>query len=64
MFIELTENSQKRSKLSINLNHLQSFEGNKHGTVLTMYGYGLPVLESYEQVKKLIENEVAAERGY
>jgi len=64
MFIELTS---RVGKITFNINHVSDFQGgvtNDGCNLIMSDGNRVEVEESYEQVKELIKNEVAAERGY
>ena len=66
MFIELTYLGDM--KITVNINKIIAYSRNgkdENGTVINfgMDDY-ITVKESYEQVKKLIKDEILAERGY
>lgn len=61
MFIELTVDGLK---VSVNLNQIVSFNKYNEKTRFLIEGSEVVFDESYEQVKELIKQEVAAERGY
>ena len=66
MFIELTYLGDM--KITVNINKIIAYSRNgkdENGTVINfgMDDY-ITVYESYEQVKKLIKDEILAERGY
>jgi len=66
MFIELTDSITKKTCL-VNINHIITVSKGGAGAVISLSDSGYKPFfasESYEQVKKLIKNEVAAERGY
>ena len=63
MFIELTSIFGHK-RLLINIKSILYTEETKHGTRIQYENGDEEVTESYDQVKELIKNEVAAERGY
>lgn len=62
MFIELT--MRDNEKVNVNINLVIHYKNNGGRTLIKNENGSLEVIESYEQVKELIKNEVAAERGY
>lgn len=62
MFIELT--MPDNEKVNVNINLVIHYKNNGGRTLIQNENGSLEVIESYEQVKELIKNEVAAERGY
>lgn len=65
MFIELTDNMTK-SECLINLNSINTVSDGAGGCMITFNDTKKPFFatEKYSVVKKRIEEEVAAERGY
>ena len=66
MFIELTDiaTPEGLGDCYVNINWIISFTAVEKGCTRVQFdGAYLIVSESYEQVKELIKNEVAAERG-
>lgn len=64
MFIELTD-LMTNNLTTINVKYIKGFEPNAGITHIKFTeNKSIAVNESYEQVKKLIKREVAAERGY
>ena len=70
MFIELTLLGLGMDKVLVNINKIESVTLNTNGITVVCFPACadepdlFEVEESYEQVKELIKNEVAAERGY
>lgn len=67
MFIELTDITDIKSidDCYVNINHIVSFKDlDGMCTRIQFDGAYIIVSESYEKVKGLIKQEVAAERGY
>ncbi len=62
MFIELTNVSGVT--FSVNINNIIAVEQKGDQTSIELVDSFHSVEESYDQVKELIKNEVAAERGY
>lgn len=66
MFIELTM-SGSGDKWYVNIDKIQHIKTHEENGTTLLYinrNEGYQVKESYDQVKQLIKNEVAAERGY
>ena len=62
MFIELTLIKLKE-KMTLNLRNICMIGHHEGNCIVRTKNYMFYVEESYEQVKELIKNEVAAERG-
>ena len=63
MFIELTDVSG--NKFFVNINHILAVTNTYHGLALTASNDVTTIIqEPYDEIKRLIAHEVAAERGY